>query len=193
MGGAEYPVILDPVAMRALLLGAKTELRRLASSPLAACRPGDRLWVRESCVAARIAGPDGREESAKLRDAGLVVLADGWRRHRHGAGRLGPLPTNRRLIWTPAIQMPRWASRATLVVEAARIEPLRAMGRAQARAEGLRPVCGGLFWRWPPPARGLWRDPVRAFAAMWDRHHATPGTRWCDDPAVVVLAFRLER
>ena len=27
----------------------KTQTRRLASSPLAKCRPGDRLYVRENC------------------------------------------------------------------------------------------------------------------------------------------------
>ncbi len=189
----DYPVILDPSAMRGLLAGEKTELRRLVASPLAACRPGDRLWVRESCVAARLA-PDGRsEESARLRNAELVVLADGWRQYRDGSGRAGAPPTNRRLLWTPAILMPRWASRASLLIEAARVEPLQAIRPEQVRAEGLRPVCAGLLWRWPPPVRGLWRDPVAAFAAMWDRHHATPGTRWRDDPAVVVLRVRLDR
>jgi len=144
-------------------------------------------------VAARLAADGRSEESAKLRNAELVVLADGWRQHRDGTGRAGSPPTNKRLLWTPAISMPRWASRATLTVEAVRIEPLQAIRRDHVRAEGLLPVCGGLLWRWPPPVRGLWRDPRRAFAAMWDRHHATPGTRWSDAPTVIVLQVRLER
>jgi hypothetical protein len=44
------PIIFSAPMVRALLDGRKTQTRRLATSPLAKCKPGDLLWVRESCA-----------------------------------------------------------------------------------------------------------------------------------------------
>ena len=73
--------------------------------------------------------------------------------------------------------MPRWASRMTLIVEAARIESLQFITKSDARAEGYR---GG--WR-------FWRSPVEAYRQHWNAVRGTTGERWADNPAVVVLSF----
>lgn len=188
---SDLSIIFDPAAVRSLIAGERTQARRLASSPLRACRPGDRVWVKEACIGA-VRDDAAREISAPMRSAEFAILVDGWRQYRNGQARTGHPPTNTGLAWIPAIHMPRWASRVALVVEAVRIERLQAISRDDIRAEGLRPVLAGLLWRWQPPFRGLWRDPLRAYTAMWNAAHGTEGERWEDDPETVVLTFRAE-
>lgn len=186
---AEHPIIFDASAMRSLLAGAKTEARVLAGSPLRDCRPGDRLWVKEACAGGELAG-DGGLVKAAMRRAPFAVFMDGWRQYRDGRGSPGPAPTNPNLRWVPAILMPRWASRATLVVEAVRLARLGEISPDEVVAEGRVTRFAGLYWRWDKPVPGLWRDPRPAFAALWNGNHGTSGERWEDDPAVVVLRFR---
>ncbi len=188
---AEFPLLLDAAALHALRIGAKTQARILASSPLHACKAGDRLWVKEGCAGGQIA-PDGRELSAKIGNADFAVFADGWRQYRTGSGHAGTPPTSRKLLWTPAIHMPRWACRTTLIVDNIAIQPLQAIGIADIRAEGGFAAAAGLFWRWRGPVRGLWRNPQGALAALWNATHGTAGERWEDDPDVVVLTFRMQ-
>lgn len=188
----DRPIILDANAMRALRSGRKTQTRLPATSPLRTCRPGDRLWVKETCAGGRIPAGEAREYFAAMRSAEFVVFPDGWRQHRDGGGHPGPVLTSTALQWTPAIHMPRWASRATLIVESVRIGSLRNISRNDILAEGQLACFAGLFWRWHKPVRGLWRDPLSAFAAMWNASHGTTGERWEDNPEVVVLEFRVE-
>ena len=189
---AEESIIADPGTIRALLDGSRTQSRHLATSRLAACRAGDRLWVRESCVLGRI--PPGRtqEMATAMRHAEFAVFSDGWRHHRNGGGWKGDPPIGKALEWTPAVHMPRWASRATLAIDSVAIERLHGITRAGIRAEGLQPLLGGMLWRWPKPVPGLWRDPARAYAARWNIDRAA-GERWDDDPEIVVLGFRVKR
>lgn len=188
----EYPILFDADAMRSLLAGRKSQVRLLAVSPLRACQPGDRLWVREVCAGGERAAVGGQEITAALRRAPYVVFMDGWRQDRHGQGKRGPVPTNPNLKWVPAILMPRWASRATLFVEAIRVARLCEIAPDEVVAEGRVTRFGGLYWRWHEPVRGVWRDPRRAYAALWDGNHGTSGERWEDNPEVIVLNFRLE-
>lgn len=187
----EHPILFDASAMRSLLAGAKTQARLLAGSPLRDCRPGDRLWVKESFAGGELA-PDGEQMiTAATRRAPFVVFMDGGRKFRDGRLLRGPVPTNPNLRWIPAILMPRWASRATLIVEAVRVGRLRDIGADEVVAEGRATRFAGLYWRCHKPVRGVWRDPRPAYAALWNGHHGTAGERWEDDPAVVVIQFRL--
>lgn len=182
-------VIADPGIAAALLAGRKSAMRVLASGPLAAVAPGDRIQVRESIIPARMV--DGRIHATSRSRADLAIFADGWRQHRDGSHERGRRPTDEYSQWTGAMHMPAWATRLTLTVEATCPGRLQQMTRADVRAEGVMPLFGGLLWRWPRPIGGLHLDPRPAFKAHWDLLHA-PGDRWADDPAVVTIGFRVD-
>ena len=190
---AEQPILFDASAMRSLLAGAKTQARLLAGSPLRECRPGDRLWVKEPFASGEFAPGGERMITAATRRAAFVVFMDGWRKFRDDRLLRGPVPTNPNLRWMPAILMPRWASRATLIVEAVRLGRLCDICADEVVAEGRATRFAGLYWRWRAPVRGVWRDPRAAYAALWNGHHGTAGERWEDDPEVVVIQFRLNK
>jgi len=183
-------MIADPGIASALLSGRKTQARVGAMSDLARSVPGDRLWVREACIAGR--SEAGQDYMTSLRKAEFARFPDGWRQYRDGYGHAGRRPDDRDCEWIGATHMPRWASRMTLVVEWIRREPLQHITRADIVAEGALPILGGLLWRWPRPIPGLHLAARRAFAAYWNVNHPTPGGRWEDDPQVVVLGFRIE-
>ena len=180
-------VIAEPAIAAAFLSGRKVEMRVLARGPLAAVVPGDCIQVRESCIPARII--DGKLHATARSRADLVVFADGWRQHRDGSHERGRRPTDSYDQWLGAMLMPIWAARLTLAVEWVRPGRLQPMSRADARAEGVLPLLGGVLWRWPPPIQRLYLDPRHAFRAHWDLLHA-PGDRWADDPEVVTIGVR---
>ena len=165
-------------------------MRVLASSPLAAVAPGDRIRVRESVIAARVR--DKKVFATSLARAELAIFPDGWRQHRDGQGEQGRRPTDPEHQWIGAMHMPRWASRMTLAVERVASGQLQEITAAEARAEGATPLLGGLLWRWPAPIPGVHRGARRAFAHHWDIHHSALGECWADNPAIVVLEFHTE-
>lgn len=183
-------LIVDPGMAAALLSGRKTQIRVGATSALSRCVPGDRIWVRESCLAARHEA--GQDIVTTLRKAEFVIFHDGWRRYRDGSGTPGKRPGDADYKWIAAWHMPRWASRLTLVVEAVRNERLQQITRDDIRAEGARSLLPGAAWRWPRPIPGTSLTARRAFARYWNVNHPTPGERWEADPAVTVLVFRVE-
>jgi hypothetical protein len=183
-------IIVDPGMANALLSGRKTQIRLLRTSPLRDCAPGNRIYVREAAIACRT--KNGGIHSTSASQADFMLFADGWRQFRDGSGDYKRRLATKGHSWLPAIHMPRWASRATLLVEVRRIEPLRMIGNHEVRAEGAVPVLGGLWWRWPRPIPGLYPSARAAFARYWSINHGTPGERWEDNPEVVVLTFRVE-
>lgn len=167
----DRPVIFSGPMVLALLAGRKVQTRRLASSPLASCRPGDRLWVRENIIKT---------------PAGPAYAADGG--EHYGAG--GRLPI------TPCIHMPRALSRLTLVVTNVRRQRLQAITEADALAEGIvsEPVGESPRFHVPcikhpnPDFPELSRGTAREmFAALWDTIHGSG--QWLADPEVVALTF----
>ena len=183
-------IIVDPGMASALLSGRKTQVRVGMRSALAQSGPGDRLWVRESCIAGRREA--GQDLATALSKAEFAIFTDGWRRYRDGSGKPGRRPGDGDYEWIGATHMPRWASRITLVVEWTRAERLQQITRADIRAEGALPILGGLLWRWPRPIPGKSLTARRAFAANWNVNHPTPGDRWEDNPPVIVLGFRVQ-
>jgi hypothetical protein len=191
-------IIFSAPMVCALRSGRKTQTRRLATSPLRRCVAGDRLWVRESFRFFASGNDDGEIHYADDRlshvgpcsgdvpDEGLVTyfkLVD--RSHNNGAK-----------VSVPAIHMPRWASRLTLIVEGVRTEPVQEISREDAIAEGIaeRPKAHGLS-TWGLPE---WRSdqcfyhPGNAYASLWKSLHTKEGERWADNPEVLVLTFRVE-
>jgi len=180
-------VIVDPGMASALLSGRKTQLRLLAASAQPCPAAGDRLLVREACIAGRYI--DGKVFSTALARAEFMIFWDGWRQHRDGSVIKGRAPTDPDHDWLPALRMPVWGARAMLVVDWSRTEPLQHITRRDIRAEGASALLGGLSWRWPRPIPGRRLTAHRAFAHYWDVSHASPGERWADDPLVHVVGF----
>ncbi|XBQ15819.1 MAG: hypothetical protein ABL308_12780 [Oceanicaulis sp.] len=207
------PLEMSPENMTAVLDGEKTETRRHVRSesgranPLLKLEPGDLVWFKEAINWHPGAPP---AVYAARRDLKKVLS-------RSGAG--APVDmTGRPEDWTPRAErttpryMPKWANRACGRVTAVSVEPLRAIDREAARREGIVAFSEinrkigvredyfapyGAFYR---PARedalnapheARRGDPVRAFAALWDRLHRNPGRRFHDGAEVVAITFAL--
>lgn len=151
--------------------------------------PGDRLWVREAFLEAlgkfwyRASPPKSRENE---RD---------W---RVGGGR-----------WTPAIHMPRAASRLTLEVTALRVERLQEISADDIRAEGVQlmttePNKDGKARAWISVGEKhsmsayltgdpkTWSEEVllRAkFAGLWDSLNGERAS-WASNPWVWIVGFK---
>mgnify|MGYP006374007585 CR=1 FL=1 len=84
---------------------------------------GDRLWVRETWTAA-MHDPKGPADCLYRADdnRGVEDLAEAK--------------------WTPSIHMPRWACRLVLPLVSVRVERLRDITEAGAKAEGVEPIGG---------------------------------------------------
>jgi hypothetical protein len=80
--------------------------------------------------------------------------------------------------------MPRWASRITLEVTAARVERLQEITEDDARAEGCERE-----WRQATHPCHTSRQP---FAELWDRINAERGFGWSVNPFVWVVSFKLQ-
>lgn len=182
----ERPILFSAPMVRALLDGTKTQTRRIvkprkdrdigcAMAPCelagevnggeyrnAYCQPGDRLWVRETFVKI-----DGQTQP--------WIETDYRATYNHG-DRLGDsLGIKKR--WTPAIHMPRAASRITLEVTGVRAERLQAVNRGDAMAEGC-----------PFPNMAHGDDPRQWFRDMWQQINGPAS--WDANPWVWVVEFR---
>lgn len=178
---ADRPILFSAPMVRALLTGAKTQTRRLATSSLARCRPGDRLWVREGWA------PHSTFDHLPPRDipkGRVFYLAD-----------RGYSPSGVR--GRPSIHMPRWASRLTLHIEDVRVQPLQAISEEDAMAEGFAPsrlndgfgpvsVGGG----YTVSCGGTYASAAGTFLEYWQQLH--PQWDGFDDPDVVALTFRVQ-
>jgi hypothetical protein len=166
------PILFSAAMVRAILEGRKTQTRRVivpqprtgSGSDLPACRygsAGDALRVRERW------GYRRQFEQPRARDGGAIVYAAD--------------PHSIRLTgraWRPSRYMPRLASRINLHITALRIERLRDITPADARAEGFDQACD-------------FADPVQWFANIWDQINANGGYSWLENPWVWVVSFRV--
>ncbi len=199
----ERPILFSAPMVRALLAGTKTQTRRVVRKQFAAdaivaevgattpegwqvsghsglwwddagaclddaqrCpygMPGDRLWVRET-----FAKIDGQTQP--------WIETDYRATYTHG-DRLGDTLGIRKR-WTPAIHMPRAASRIDLELTGVRVERLQAISASDAIAEGI--PRGG-----PENPDGIEQ---REYRALWDQING-PGA-WNANPWVWVLSFR---
>lgn len=187
----ERPIIFSAPMVRAILAGTKTQTRRAvklkpwhqieqrddgtlwpwmydddrASDHWVPCpygQLGDRLWVRET-----FAKIDGQTQP--------WIETDYRATYTHG-DRLGDsLGIKKR--WTPAIHMPRAASRITLEVTGVRVERLQHISETDTVAEGI-------------PAGEVSPDDAGRFAyrLLWESLHG-PGS-WDANPWVWVVEFK---
>jgi hypothetical protein len=151
-------------------------------------QPGDQLWVRET-----FAKIDGQTQP--------WIETDYRATYTHG-DRLGDsLGIKKR--WTPAIHMPRDASRITLQVTGVRVERLNEISEVDALAEGISSVRtpewdARHFPDWlkqfeqaraigaKPPLGPM---PSQAYAALWDEING-PGA-WAANPWVWAITFKV--
>lgn len=90
--------------------------------------------------------------------------------------------------WRPSIHMPLWASRLTLEITGVRVERLREISEADARAEGVEPLHVTAVARGPNPF--YYRD---EFSSLWDSLNAKReggAYAWDRNPWVWVIEFR---
>ena len=190
----DRPIIFSGQMVRSLLSGAKTQTRRPATDRIAAkVQPGDRLWVRESFWQAHhYPGtlPSGEPEPTSwTRGKLLHYSADGSPPNvpnRHYPDGLcngafaAPDPYS---IWLqrPAIHMPRWASRLTLVVTDVRRQRLLDITETDALAEGID----------PDSSDAINVGVVEAYACLWDRLYGDGQSS--ANPEVIAITFEVHR
>ena len=185
----DRPIIFSAAMVRALLAGRKTQTRRLATSPLRHVRPGDRLYVREAVSCGGVFSDvvevryRAHERASHTEFVEQVPVAS-------ATSALPAFPKYR-----PSIHMPRWASRATLIVTDVRIEPLCQISEKDAEAEG---VCwdsadGHDVWYIPGANLPHTATAAECFAHLWASLHKADGECWSDNPDVVALTFQVER
>lgn len=190
----EHGILFSAPMVRALLAGTKTQTRRVVKPQpekrhpflafrkrrgpdfwlwpnareevIAECpygKPGDRLWVRETHCAFDVGRVHYRADHA------LDPAAD----KAHG------------IRWTPAIHMPRWASRITLEITGARVERLQDISEADATAEGSRDWAG----EQDTPARDIPGGETRLiYRQLWESINGAGS--WDANPWVWVIEFR---
>jgi len=190
----EHPIMFSGPSVRALLAGRKTQSRllanklrkarlqragapdsvRLTPSSWRDTNIGDRFWVRESL------GWDKTGERLFYRADGAPVLA------------APPSGQAIRATQLSALYMPRWASRLILTVSRVRIEPIQAMSEEDAIAEGIRRLPDGSYMADDFDSE-TYPSAALVYAHRWSAFHSRPGTRWEDNPEVVVVDFTAER
>jgi hypothetical protein len=157
----------------------------------------DRLYVREAWRSAAPLDDTSPSEMDDLLFPPLRYEADGqvenWREWRgHDVGR-----------FRQGMHMPRWASRLTLTVTDVRAQRLQEISEADAIAEGLEHDIDGdvdghgrhvVIESWRGADFLPWnRDPVEAYADLWDRLNYDRGFGWDANPWVIAVTFTVER
>lgn len=133
--------------------------------------PGDRLWVRETHASFMVG--EGKDRPVPQCVAYRATCdADGGFDYVNGRGEVMRLKVTK---WTPAIFMPRWASRLTLELVEVRAQRVKDITEADAIAEGVRELPlqageSGAWWTYDVTAGAAMhgRDPVAAYRKAWD-------------------------
>ena len=152
-------------------------------------KPGDRLWVRE-----RMCFDFQPERTLSTYEADGQRVQWG---NRAQATWLAEYPRRK----SPSIHMPRWASRATLIVTDVRVQRVQNIGEEDAIAEGVERLRSGRGFYDPTLSRSASRAAVRvgrwfknaptAFSVLWDSIHGVRGADAFDEnPWVAAITFR---
>jgi hypothetical protein len=178
----ERPISFAPLMVQALLVGRKTQTRRIVTPqpdivgrdeigravaihqgkpfPCPFGNAGDRLWVRERFGYISILGRRDGAANEKI-----VFAADLNSSQLRG------------VKWKQSWLMPRSACRIILQITDIRIEPLTRISPADAKSEGYDPGSGV--------------EPLVWFRQLWDQLSAARGNGWRTDPWVWVVGFSI--
>ena len=141
----------------------------------------DRMWVRENFQAQSLAGKWWSEVPRDDREWQNWA----WTNPVRPAYEATP-PR-----WLPSIHMPKNACRIYLDITDVRVERVQDMSKADAIAEGIDQLSveqAGSNWELPD---GSWtREPLVAFASLWDSINAKRGFSWESNPFVWVVEFK---
>lgn len=143
-------------------------------------KPGDRLWVRETCFI-----NDYREASVpeqERADCEIHYRADG----------IPDFEGEEELIrWRPSIHMPRWASRILLEVTDVRVERLQDISDKEIEAEGidLDALADGQD-RYDMCHAGSGADGRPTLRTAWRELWESTGGDWDTNPWVWVVEFK---
>ncbi|MCC2097999.1 MAG: hypothetical protein KDJ29_13965 [Hyphomicrobiales bacterium] len=151
------------------------------------CRPGDRLWVKETWrPLPGFSNWDLRilyavDDAELLLEDGDVDIGDWIWPRAAKTGNVSPL------------FMPRWASRLTLTVTEVRVQRVQDISHEDALAEG----CRGHDWvKSSPYIAGPHTDagelPQEEFEGLWNSLNEKRGFGWDANPWVVALTFTVE-
>lgn len=185
---ADWGVIYNGPMVRALLAQRKGVTRRLASSPLRLCVPRDRIWVRETCVAAKDPQTGRLGVQYLADDTGKLIpdlfeYEDKWNKlNNYRTKKTGKTGNT-----VGSIHMPRWASRLTQTVSDLVEQRVQDITPEEAIDEGLER--DGDRWRVDSLPNHWNEDPVQVYRALWDSLHTKPGERWEDNPQVIAISF----
>lgn len=199
----ERPILFSAPMVRAILEGRKTCTRRvlkpqpsIQATKIGPCRftnSGLSEWTGEtSCMCAEVKIPQQIGDKLWVREAWRVETGD----RNHVAPR--DLPSDTKILFDadadwknntrvgklrPSMFMCRWMSRITLRVTSIKIERLRDISEADARAEGA--------WHW----KDTWDqaqvidDARDAFCHLWESING-PGS-WDANPWVAAIGFEV--
>lgn len=166
------PIAFSDPLVRALLARTKTQTRRTHDKLRYGV--GDLLWVREAF--AFDAYCDEKKPS-EVNEGATVWYRASWTAAKDDIDAA-------RGRWRPPMYMPRWASRITLRVTAARMERLQEITADDVVDEGFSPS--------EVPGIGSDSSFIKAFAATWDSLHAkNPERQWKENPVVCVYTFEV--
>lgn len=148
----------------------------------------DRLWVRETHAQFSVGNRTGDAPQCVAYRA--TCDEDGSFDYVNNGDEIMNLRVTK---WTPAIFMPRWASRITLEITGLRVERLQTITENDAKAEGVEPF----FTRFPSMHRDqricdgeYARDAEHraSFACLWDEINGDRAL-WSSNPFVWVVEF----
>ena len=152
--------------------------------------PGDRLWVKETWCR-KWDGLDGfaYNDEGNLDPSCVLFRADGYEVEAiDGDGlRRWNKDDTAASPWTPALFMPRWASRITLEIVSVRVERVQDISDADCEAEGVR--CNRTLGGWDCDGFAFAKD---AFKNLWDTIYAkNTEYKWDANPWVWVIEFKV--
>lgn len=153
--------------------------------------PGDQLWVRETWQAWNQVSVEYDEWDPITREVRMGERWAEWIELRGRPDRIEYRATSKSVgPWTPAIHMPRWASRIDLEVTGVRVERLHDITEEDARAEGVeRDTAPCDHTRLSCEDIGCMGPTYRsAFAALWESINGTES--WRENPWVWVIEFK---
>jgi hypothetical protein len=149
---------------------------------------GDRLWVRETWQAVRVAvNPETGYGDRIYYPRDIPKSSEnGWWAVAYAADPAWPGTESREergFPWRPSIFMPRWASRLSLKITDVRLEQLQSIRPGDIGEEGL-PV----DYTVPDHPWALETEQREAFKALWDGLNAKKAP-WAKNPWVWAITF----